>query len=838
MSDGIALNENVFLMSDQVMVVALVAAVVLGIVVFVAVARPRSLFGRARSGGSSGRKLGLFLGILCATATLVLPVLLCIQEGNALTAIPLLGVRLMQAIVLDNGYVDYIAGLPSGGLATVYYVLIALAYVALPILAALNVYDLIMQNLSRASAAYAVTVSSRGRNVYLFSDFNRNTYGLARDVLACDDRAFVVFAAMSKLERDTWSTEIAKLGSDYVKCFEADYPDMAVKLCSSFKFDQLCCFAISENCDRDVSETCRALGKLRGVRADERGVVCGAFTGADAAGKVARVQLYVTCDSADDQVILDAANGKGERQGAAPPLRLTALNEATMASYLLMEQAPLYKALDQEEVGPIGLRPASMTVLNVLIVGSGRYAEEALKTSLWYGQMHNVSLHVDVASHDAEAMRDRVFQRYPSLRGNALFDLRFTQVSLQSPAFDDVYLARYADCAHAYVIVAVEDDALSYELAMHVRLFFLEHQTVRWADVASHPLIGCLMRDEAMSELVATRFDEDVPGYGLIPFGCSRRLFSYDNMVDSPLERAGQTASDLYDVLWNGLQGSTFSCDAVSVARLREAVAASLETSAASAIGSAAPAGGGIACMPQIRHHSNLSLALHAHYKAWALGYEPGSGELREGKSDLVRSIPVETGVMLGTNEHDRWTVFYQAQGYTGLSFEDQERYSRLLPGKNNRHKIEPFKKHAFVCPNEGIWPNYLHAVGGFSYIDESPLESVGTPVRVRAVADGSADGELVLQLLDGEYRVVETWRADSSWHETVELPDGSYVIHPASALDGRECADDLPFDLLDGFVRIAGAPVDAIEFSAAGKQQVNPVIYDWAFVFAAPFFI
>ncbi|MBO4365851.1 MAG: hypothetical protein J5804_06130 [Eggerthellaceae bacterium] len=850
MKEGIILNS----VSEQTMAIALACAIVVGLAVFAAVARPRALFGSSRTGGSSGRKLGLFLALFAATGVLIFPLLLRIQSGNAITTIPLLGVRLLQAVVLDNGYVDYIGGLPEGGMATLYYCLIGFAYIALPLVGAMNVYDLIMQNLSNLSTAYTVNWKCRGRDVYLISDFNANTYGLARDVLARDDRALLVFGAMSKLERNRWSTEISRLGADQVRCFETDYSDLAVRFCRSFRFDTLKCFAFSGHCEQDVAQTCRALRALRAHDADAGKHDACAFVGPDAQDKVARVQLYVASDSVDDQIVLDVANGKGSASDEVPSLRLVVVNEATMAIYDLLYRAPLHCVLDSEEVTTGGIRPHGPTDLAVLIVGSGRYAEEALKAVLWYGQMHNVALEVDVAAPDAHEMRNRVFARYPELALGERFLLQFTEVPILSPELDSSYLEGYARNQHLYVIVALEDDALSFEVAMHVRMYYLGRSQVRRRDVDKHPFIACLVRNEATSSLVASQFDGGVSGYGLLPFGCSRKLFGYDGILDSPLEHAGQAAADLYDALWSGIQGYGFACDDVDVASLKDAVRASVAALGDDALTGDGPrAGGGIACMPQIRHHSNLALALHARYKAWALGWEPGRADIALDASDA-------TCLALGRSEHDRWTVFYQTQGFTYLPPEQQEYLSRMLGGQNDRHKVEPLRKHTLICPNDQIWANYLHAVGGFAYQEESDVSTGGTQVSVRAIGQGSAfpppswvDGNestesdsgqgdvangVGLQLLDDQYRVIEAWEATDEVHITRGLPNGAYVVHPTLALPGLECAQDVHFEIHEGHVSVDRTNVDTVDVDVAGKPLVNPVIYDWAFAFAAPYLV
>ncbi len=818
MNSGISLNEAAFFASDAVMAGALIAALLLGAGVFLAVARPRPVFRGSRAGTRLDRTLGIFLAVLCATAVLIAPMLFILQEGDAIAAIPLLGIRLLQAIVLDNGFVDFIGGLPQGPLAQAYYFLVAIAYVALPVLAALNVYDLVAQRFSTFRARRLMRGLSRKRNVYLFNNFNRRTLSVARGALKNDDQALVIFSAMSKLEQDEWSTEIVQLHPDRAHCLEMSYPEAAAALCRAFKFATLSCFAVSDNAAKDIHDTCQALAILRGAKADEN-EPCPTFQGEGADDARSRVRLFVSCDSMDDELVLDAANRKSSGEGSslapmAEPLQLTVLNEPTMASFALLEAAPLYDVLEDSAPGPEGLRPAEPTCLKVLILGSGRHAEEVLKSVLWCGQMYRVRLEVELADREALKLRDRVLMRCPEIALQDTYQLSFTQVELQSPALDAECLAKYVGCGHLYIVSAVEDDAHSHELAMHARLYFLNHGKGSHVNVSRNPRIACLIRDETMSSLIATQFDEDVPSYGIVPFGCESEVFSYESVVGSPLERAGQRAADLYDLLYNSVDGSLFSGEEISVADLRRCVDAALDawSSSEDASSTKAPR---ITCERQIVHYSNLAQALHARYKAWAMCCE----ELSD-----------EACIAFGENEHNRWTMFYRTRGFTFMSPAEQVLYSRELCGKNTRHKIESLRKHTMLCPNDEIWANYLHAKSGFAYEEPSALPGGNAHLAVSVVdAAGNAIEGIAVQLLDEGYALVEEWVSGASPHRSCGLSPGRYILHPASAMSGRECAADQTLELADELAD------QRVSLMVEGRGLVNPVIYDWAFAMAAP---
>ena len=910
-------SENAFvidgaLQSSPLMACVMAAAIVAGIVVCVAYAR--------RNRGSAGWKLGLFLGVLATTAVLICPILLTTQDGNPLIAAPLLAIRLLQAIVLDNGFVDYLDGLPQGPIACAYYFLIGCAYVALPVLAALNIYDLLFRHFSKLEESFVAHWLARGRDVYLFNDLDDTTVMLARQILDHAEKPLVLFSSMSASERDAWSTEIASLGTHHVRYLEDAYVELACRLGRPFKFATLRCLALSADCAKNVSETSSALTALRGGIRDDEALACDALLGPTAADRAGRIHLYARIDSPDDELVLDAANsasptaaarraghaagGQPEvdaRMGTAPDNRfgprlpLTTMRDTTMATYALLQRAPLFSVLNDVDAGPEGLRPAEPCSLDVLVVGSGAYAEEALKAALWYGQMHNVRLRADVVGEDAHALEGRLLQRCPGLAERERFELAFTQIDVQSPEFDAHLRTRFGLGRHLYVIVALEDDALSHEVAMHTRLLFLDMDAGERIDVARHPLIACLVQNDAMAGLIAKDFDEKLPGWGITPFGSRDELFGYHALFESPLERAGQTAADTYDRLYSSIDGALFGGPDLDVGALKRCIAAFVEKDGrdAAAIGSGASArraGTGIDCLPRILHYSNLAMTLHARYKVWALGIDGEAGSEAFERAGGAAGMSDAAVVALGRCEHDRWTVFYQTEGFTFLDPEQQVRYSRSLPGNNGRHKIEPLKKHSLVCPNDDIWDNYLHAKSGFAYLERAAekdggagetASSVGTAASREGRADGrvevvvhATDGTtgrapkgLRLQLLDDSWRVLDDWVVgDADADHAVSLACGDYVVHPASALPGLACAKDLRFTVGgtgdapgDGMLAgssqttgVTGAQATSpqaesgsgsvdrmlVEFDGAGSPLVNPVVYDWAFAALSPYLV
>lgn len=831
MEQGLVLSESVVFPSGSSMMTALVVALLSGLLIYVIAARPKLFFG-LRGGSRQDRTLGMFLAVLACTAVLIAPLLLALAEGDAFAAIPLLGIRLLQAVVLDNGFVDFIGGTPQGLLARVYYVLVGLGYILLPVLAAFNVYELFAQRFSSLRMWKTVRLDVKRKNVYLFNCFSLISYRLAKDALQKDPDAIVIYGAMSKLDRDTWSTEISDLDPDRTIYLETSYPETAWRLCLAFAFSRLYCFAISGEASQDIADTCNAMGLMRGIEsldAAGKAKICKAFLGPGSDNARSRVRLFSTCDSLDDELVLDAANG--DAQVLAPhidpamisePLQLTVLNEATMAMFDLLQEAPLLDVLGMPEPGENGLRPAMPMTLNALVIGEGPFAEEVLKGILWCGQLYNVRLEVEVVSPQAQTFCDRLFARCPDLRMQDCFSLKFTEMGTHSPDFEEKCLASYMEARNLYVVSAIEDDALSFEIAMRVRRYFIGRRSGSRVDVRHSPLIACLIRSEVTSSLISSQFDEDIPSYGIVTFGCSTQLFGYENVLNSRLERAGQRASDLYDVVYKAIDGRLFASEEVNVAALRDCVQSALEKGKLlDAKSDNRPFG--IACARQIVHYSNLAQALHSRYKSWSIA----TSELSD-----------EAIVSLGTAEHDRWTMFYRTHGFTFLSPEEQEAYSRELCGKNTRHKIEPLRKHSLMCPNDDIWFHYLHAKAGFSYIDRGVLPEGAVCLDVVAVdSKGEPVEGISLQLLDERYRVLDEWVSESLPHRVDKLSPGAYILHPASAMPGCECAADMAVEVGKEVNPTAGQ-IESVLIRVEGRVLVNPVVYDWAFAMVAPVLI
>lgn len=870
LDESLGLTSEVFFASGWATALIVALAAVAGLVAYQLCMRV--LVRRQHGGGRRADKLvGWFFAACAATLVLVFPLFFCIYDGDLVAAIAIVPFRVLQAVVIDNGFVDFVKGSPVGMAANLYFSLLGIMYILLPVLAISNVVDLLQQRMAEFRTNRVIKRTVRDKNVFLFSDFNRKSIGLAKDILDSDGAAHIVFGSMSKLERDTWGTEMGELGDLRVEYLEMDYSNLAVRLCDEFRFSTLNCFAISDDYEKNVSDTCQTIASLRARQSD--GVVaCEAFLDpSDADQKSSRVRLYALYDSPEAELVIDAANGRDRvEKYAVPQLQVITLREATLAAFSLLDEAPLFRVFADEPAGDDGLKPAEPQGLDVVVVGSGSVAEEVVKACLWCGQMHRITLRVHVADDEADVIDARMRSRYPGIwQGeDARFSLSFNTMRVQSSEFAEGFLGRFVESENLYVVVAVDGDALAHEVAMRTRLFFLNNGKLGSGKLGNgklgngkltsrskldvSPFIACHIRDEAMSNLINKQFDESVPGFGIWPFGCSGKLLSYQRVVGSPLERVGQVASDIYNMLYDGVyaeaEKGSFGKEDVDAELLRQIVADKLGSSdIGRMLYDAGLKHNGIACKGQLIYNSNLALAMHIRYKAWAIGLDATEDAAGE-------SVPVSALVQLGRVEHDRWVVFHQSQGYSFLSESEQERYSRLLQGDNCRRKIDPFKLHTLMCSNEDIWKNYVHACSGFEYEEASQRASGSAVVEVEigdVPENAKIPREARIQLLDSEYRVVDSWDAsarggETRVHKVERLGDGAYIVHPAFAFEGHMCASDVTFQIRggklasgDGCGKLASGDGGGarIVVECKGDPLVNPVIYDWAFAFATPYF-
>lgn len=824
MGEGLMLSEGVYL-SDGTMLAAILIGVALFAVLLLVAARP--WHGRH---AVSGWSLGLLLGVTALTFTLLAPALWALRDGDPCVAFLQTLFLTIQSPTLNSGAADLVGGVATSPVSGAYYILLNVCYLAMPVLAVINVVDLIDRRFARIRFDAVCRLSVRRRNAYVFSGLGDRELRLAREVLERADRPEVLFSNAPRAARDDFADRIVALDSPHVHFLSEGLTATAERLCREMRFASCHFLVVSDDVARNVAKASSALERIRGVGVGPDGEpnqVLPAFTGhaIPRAGRASSgdVSFVVRVDSPDDPVVLDAANTGGE----AVSLSLRTLQDETLAAVDLLSRAPLYTALGQEPASPAALRPATPQTLDVLVLGAGHLAEEVLLSVLWAGQMHNVRLRVTVADEGASALRERIGLRCRELMDLSgekdgdpgLFSLEFRSVALRSPRLYDQVLDPLAGSEHLYVVAALaRGDATNYELALDTRLYLLDRRARALADLAD-PVIAAYVRDPSMSRLIPSELDVGAKSYGIVTFGAS--LFGYDTIAGSELERRAQLADDLYGYLYN-LDTRAFCGPKVDPLAVRLATSRLMEARS----GRREPVT--VSAKDYIIYQSNLATALHADYKAWAMGLDVASGESPSGdlSAGVIRS--------LARVEHDRWWCFYLTYGYSRLTDEQRAYFSaRLRDGtrdKNRLRKLEPLRKHTLLCPHAELWDSYVRSMSGFAYGRRLPAGEGGVTVCVAVrCADGSPAAGMRVQLVTAaDHLVADEWDVADAAHECPPVPAGEYLLHPCRAVPGRQAGDDVPLTV--------GAASDGAELEAVVEKTdklVNTEVYDMAFVCA-----
>ena len=956
-TSSLPLGEGLRL-SQETMLVSLGAAIVAFLVVYVLIARPRAIF-KSKGHSVGHRAIAAFCALIAASFILIVPIIFVLNDGLAVVSIPMTVFRVLQEVVADNGFVDYIGSgnVPMGLVAQVYYVAIEVCYIALPILTVLNVYEALTQHLDRIRLWRFAVIRARGKDVFLFSDLNRDTLALAQSIL--DDspdpkRALIAFSSVSKTESSAWSTEIRSIESPRVVFFSGSYGDVCGRVCDLSAsllpgrrsrrapgYRSLRAFAFSDDCTRNVNDTISLLRILKGERSMQDGERCSAFlrprrdSGRHGAGRKVegggadsrlpeelrgKAHLFCRINSRDDEMAIDASNGRFEsdvrvRGRAMRSFRLpvTAFREKTMVAYWLFFEAPLYEVLCDcpnsagqpcqegpgdrmtedlakaaqpmtgtvapqraEKVAPqkaekaapqkagtvaqrragmsSPLKPPLRTDLHVLVIGDGSQAEQIVRTCCWLGQMHGVRLVITVGAPRAEALGRHMQLECPGLADRFSIGTPDDDAvaSFLDVDTDSMELARLlerfkAEKSNLYLVTALEDDESNCRTALYARRYFLEGDPDKDGDnVKYSPFIACLVEDFAYGSFMGQDLDLTKGKHGIFSYGNHKDVYSYERIVESPLDAMAAKANELYGAIWAGFDAlgdgtaMAFSGESLPIGAIRDVVASVLASDGGDGL-DADPTE--VSTLVTTEHLSNVALALHTMYKSWALGYEPG----------MPTDVQLE---LLGTVEHDRWEMFYLSEGWTYLTEDDQLYYARSLHD-NALRKIASIRKHVSICPYEEVYETYRHAVEGFRYPSEPAHDAASStdpmtrevtvtlclrssevsPER-RSEREVQVGDAAEYQLLGSSYAALGSVvlpMADDPMGNRVEhvlrLPrrDLDLVVHPSRAFPGRQCTPDVRFEV----------PADATSVRVdvtMGRTMVNPVVYDIAFVAATPF--
>ena len=500
--------------------------------------------------------------------------------------------------------------------AQIYIALLGVLHVSLPAISALTAVTVLLRCFSSMQLFFA---NKRKHPMFVFSEMNERSLHLAKSLqhTKCD----IVFANSIA---NSFNSEIKKRHGVIFK--EESISELAIK-CRKGK--EIYFFCISEDEDLSLGHSLQIIEQFAATSESEQ----------------ERIHIYQFSKHQNFSTFIDSAN-KGS-------LDVQCINEYEMLIYNLLDKYPLMKY--------------QSSGAHVLLHGLSDMNIIALKAIAWCGQISNFSLRISVVGIDIKNRMETLRLNVPGLFTNR-YNIRFYDCKSEKEIADTIS----QECSDAtYIIVGEESDNATMELGILLRRLFYRMD----AKFASCPPIFCYIKEPAKFSLIknlttAESNPKRKVNYDLIPFGSLEEVFTYEKLVNSPIEKLAKNVHLAYEEIFS--DGDIDIKESLKRYNIFE-----------------------------VNKRSNRANALHIRYKLNMLGLD----YTEDPNVEAVRLEDCYTEEILekmSIAEHDRWMAFLEAEGWIPSTREEVLAY-RNSGISRGRHNCPILKMHPYICAYEKL---------------------------------------------------------------------------------------------------------------------------------------
>ena len=586
---------------------------------------------------SSMRMIFVTVGIFLATYVIYLPAVLAETSGFE----GVLGnlVHALQVTTLDASFFEFNEiikiGTNSVYLKTLYTVIRGIVHFLMPIVSAMTAVTILLRCYSSIQMFFA---NRSKKEMYIFSEYNERSLQFAKSL--DEKKSKIVFMGMDENALTNSSEETKKF---ILK--EEKISDLQLK---GIRDKEVYYFCVSEDEDKSLSQALGLIDKLSKLEESIQ----------------EKVHIYLFSKFNDFSIYVDSAE-----KGA---LNVHCVNEYETQVYQLIDKYPLF------DVGS--------SKIHVLLHGLSEVNKVALKAIAWCGQLDGYSLKISVVGINIKDAVESLKVQIPNIFTKR-FDLNVYDCENDKQILDTIS----EKCSDAnYVILSEKNDNETMEKGVSLRRLFYTIDK----EFKSCPKIFCYVTDVFKHNLLKNLATAEVNpkrkmSYDLIPFGCIDQVYSYDSLINSPLEYLSKNVHMAYEEIFS--DGPIDVKEALKRYNLFE-----------------------------VNKRSNRANALHIRYKLRLLGLDYTEDENAR-TENLEEYFTEESLERLAISEHDRWMTFLETEGWTKATKEDVYAYRNSDLSKG-RHNCPLLKKHPYICEYEALKELSLELEGKDTTVYDSEL--------------------------------------------------------------------------------------------------------------------
>lgn len=570
---------------------------------------------------SKFRSVKAFLYVLFAAYVIYLPVF-SFQFSISSTIIGNV-INVMQMVTLDASFLDFYNVIHDSIeieiLCNLYILVIGLLHIIVPIFAIITAYDCIVNFLAYLRVEF-INISSI--DVYVFSEANDYSINLALDISNnIGTKAEFVFANTVD-EYKKRSLFFNKLNFCTVISDKIDCLDLNIKKNKKIYF-----YNISKDSNENINNTLKLVEKYTELDKENQ----------------RSIEIYLFSNSPETETIVDSME-KGV-------LGIHVIDFARLSVYKLFDEHPLYKCIEEK-------------CISLLICGLNEVGIETLKAALWIGQLDSVELKINVIDRNALQKKAQLELKYPEMFLNE-YNVNYYQADITDISFESV-LKDYC-IGTTYSVVCGDNDEENISTALYLRRFFSKEDL----SIKRMPMIATYIDNAEKANVVnhlntpETKEERKI-NYQIIPFGGINSVYTYDAIMNSPIENLSVNVHMAYEKIFSAMN------DINTLEALERYNAF------------------------EVNKSSNRANALHIRYKLWILGLDyTDNNDVQE--IDFSDYLTEDVLEKLTIAEHDRWMAFLRTEGWTTATIENVKNYKNTDLSKG-RHNCPFLLMHPYLC--------------------------------------------------------------------------------------------------------------------------------------------
>lgn len=549
---------------------------------------------------------------------------------------------------------------------------------------------------------FSYNFNKQFRNVYFFSNLNQKSILLAKDIVEHEkNKALVVFCNCSKVPSD-FEEIITK--KHFIVLSDNEH-DLILRLNHGSKKRYY--FEISDDDNKNLEATNKLINKLfekydKSIKqlndvpkADESKTAINKMIASkkrkEKKNPFENLRVYCFVNTAmfgSEELFILNENNKAKKI-KLNKIQIILVDKIKTSVNNLLFKKPLCYEIKK------GKDP-----LSIAVFGDGVYAKEFFKNSIWASVLDDshktkisfIDENSDSFENNLKLNCPELFTQYYKpiakktddkgvLQKKFLPKLIFCPIDLCSPELEK-YLQRNLKQPN-YIVIDTGNDEANIRLAIFLRMFYLRNSE----DFHFTPFIAVKIQDSKTAKRVSNMKVNDKMSYELYPFGTDIEIYSYNFVVESPIERLAWNCLVAYDAAYNQVNNTK--------KKNKDRSAAIFGYN-----------------MNEFEKCSNRAVAVHIKNKLFLMGLKlKSSDEIEDEEKDNLISPEAAARIInnyirdekkllnLQKFEHERWNLFHFSEGWKSPTLDDIAIYRKILgEDSEKKHKYILARLHGCLC--------------------------------------------------------------------------------------------------------------------------------------------